>query len=399
MFNSDIHHIEDFDLKDQNVFIRADLNVPVSQGKVLNSYRITQALPTIQYALNQGARVILASHLGRPEGPDPQFSLSPVAEYLSEILDIDVFFVEEILSDAPLAISPSLKKNQLILLENLRFHPGEKSNDDILAQKLSKNIDIYINDAFGVCHRNQMSLSVLPQYVQKKGLGYLIQKELDVLNKIKNQPQRPFTAVLGGAKVKDKFNLILNLMDQVDCLAVGGAMAYGFLKAQNFSVEGVFVEKESVLLAQELIERMKVRKKQLFLPKDHIIAPEIQKTHLHRVTPDSNIPKGWRAFDIGPQTILYFTQAFEKAKTIFWNGPMGVFEIPEYAQGTRKLAQAMSRRETFCVVGGGDSARAVLQYGLSFDHISTGGGAALTYIQGRPLPGIESLRLKKQELL
>ena len=401
LLHSTISHIEDFELKDQNVFIRADLNVPISQGKIINSYRIMKALPTIQYALDQSARVILTSHLGRPNGKNSQLSLSPVAEMLSELLDNDVFFVEELLSDVPAVISPLLKQNQLIFLENLRFHPGELSNDFHLAQKLSKNIDIYINDAFGVCHRKHMSLSALPNQIQKKGWGYLIQKEMEFLNCIKNKPKRPFIAVLGGAKVKDKFDLILSLIDQVDVLVIGGAMAYVFLKAQGFSLGKTFVDMESLSLARELIQRTELRGKKLFLPKDHLIVPDIKKPHLCKTTLDENISEGSIGVDIGPKTVQYFESAFTTAQTIFWNGPMGMFEKTAYSQGTKKLAQAIGRQKAFCVVGGGDSARAVLQYGFEdqFDHVSTGGGAALTYIQGKCLPGIESLRMNKRESL
>ena len=399
ILNSTISHIEDFDLKDQNVFIRADLNVPISQGKVTNSYRIMKALPTIRYALDQSARVILASHLGRPNGKNSQLSLSPVAEMLSELLDIDVFFVEELLSDVPAVISPLLKKNQLIFLENLRFHPGEQFNDFHLAQKISKNVDIYINDAFGVCHRKHMSLSALPLQIQKKGWGCLIQKEMEFLDCIKNNPKRPFTAILGGAKVKDKFDLILSLIDQVDTLVIGGAMAYVFLKAQGFSLGKTFVDMESLSLARELIQRAELRGKKLFLPKDHLIVPDLKKPHLSKTTSDENISEGFIGVDIGPKTVQHFESAFTTAQTIFWNGPMGMFEKTAYGQGTKKLAQAIGRQKAFCVVGGGDSARAVLQYGFDdqFDHVSTGGGAALAYIQGKYLPGIESLRMDKRE--
>ena len=391
--------IENFDLKDQKVFIRADLNVPIFQGKVSNSYRIECALPTIRYALDQGARVILASHLGRPKGIEPELSLAPVAEKLSEILDVDVYFMEELVSDAPQVIAPLLKKNGLILLENLRFHPGEQQNDSKIAQQLAQDIDIYINDAFGVCHRKHMSLSALPQQMNRKGYGFLIQREFEFLNQIKSHSKNPFVTVLGGSKVKDKFDLILNLLDRSDKLVVGGAMAYVFLKAQGYATGDTPVEIEAVHLAQDIIKRMKWRKKELFLPWDHLIVPEIQKTNACRVTSDAHIPKGWKAVDIGPQTIEQFSKAFDSAKTIFWNGPMGLFEIENYSQGTRQIAQAIGKQDAFCVVGGGDSARAVLQYGYEshFDHVSTGGGASLAYIQDRPLPGIKSLVLRRTQ--
>ena len=394
-----VQSIEKFDLKDQRVFIRADLNVPIFQGRVLSSYRIQCALPTIRYALDQGARVILASHLGRPKGIEPELSLAPVAEKMSEILDVDVYFMEEIISDAPQVIAPLLKKNQLICLENLRFHKGEQNNDFTIARKLAEDIDVYINDAFGVCHRNHMSLSALPQQVEKKGYGFLIQKEFEFLDRIKTNPESPFVTVLGGAKVKDKFALILNLLDRSHKLVVGGAMAFVFLKAQGYSMGDSPVEMEAVNLAKDLIKRTQWRKKELILPCDHLIVPEIQKTNVCRVTPSAHIPEGWKAVDIGPKSIELFSQAFESAKTIFWNGPMGLFEIETYSQGTKKIAEAIGRQDAFRVVGGGDSVRAALQYGYedNFDHVSTGGGASLSYIQDLPLPGINSLLSKKSQ--
>ena len=389
-----ISHIEDFDLKDQRVFIRADLNVPIKDGKTADDYRIMNALPTIRYALDQGAKVLLASHLGRPNQPERKWSLAPVASALSEILDVDVFFTPELLSDVPLVVSPSLRKNQLILLENLRFHPGEKLNDVKLAEELAKNIDIYVNDAFGVCHRKHASLSALPRLISKKCIGYLIQKEIRMLDRLKNNPEHPFVVVLGGAKVQDKFNTILNLIDHADHLVIGGAMAYVFLKAQGRSLGNTKTSMEDVSLAEELMERMRVRKKNLHLPVDHIVVPEVHRVDLLKTTTSADVPDSWRAVDIGPQTCALFSKVFEKAKTIFWNGPMGFFEMPEYAKGTQTVAESIGKcREALRIVGGGDSTRAVFHFSLekSFDHVSTGGGASLAYIQGGCLPGLKSL--------
>ncbi len=387
--------IKDFDLEGQKVFIRADLNVPIRDGRVVNNHRIMNALPTIRYALDNKAKVILASHLGRPQGVVvPSLSLSPVGEVLSEVLDVDVFFEEELMSDVSEVISPSLKQNQLVLLENLRFHKGESLNDVELAQKFAKHIDIYINDAFGVCHRDHMSLSALPRLVEKKGIGYLVQSELEMLGKVRENPDRPFALVLGGAKVKDKFQMILKMIDHVDHLIVGGAISYVFLKAQGYSLGSTKVDYESVTLAKELMERMRLRNKELHLPLDHVIVPKVQRIDLAEVTPGPFVKESWSAVDIGPKTRKQFDGILKKAETIFWNGPMGVFEIPAYSEGTKSMIESMGRcSKAFRVAGGGDSARAVFHFQLQdhLDYISTGGGASLAYINGGLLPGLKYL--------
>ena len=386
--------IKDFDLNGKIVFIRADLNVPIKEGRVANNYRIMNALPTIRYALDNKAKVILASHLGRPKGIDPALSLAPVGEVLSEVLDVDVFFVQDLLSDVPEVISPSLKQNQLVLLENLRFHKGEASNDEDLAQKFAKNIDIYINDAFGVCHREHMSLSALPLFVEQKGVGYLVQTELEMLDKIRKNPDRPLTLVLGGAKVKDKFEIILKMIDHVDHLIIGGAISYVFLKALGCSLGSTKVEHESVTLAKELVDRMKLRDKSLHLPLDHVIVPELQRIDLAENTWDPSVKESWHAVDIGSKTRKYFDKVLKTSETIFWNGPMGIFEIPAYSKGTQSIIESIGRcSKAFRVAGGGDSARAVFQFQLQdhLDYISTGGGASLAYIYGGSLPGLKNL--------
>ena len=390
--------IEDFNLKDKKVFIRADLNAPIKQGVIQSPHRIINALPTIRCALDQKAKIILASHLGRPQGRQPALSLAPVAEKLGELLDIDVLFAENTISDVPALLASSLKENRLILLENLRFQSGEKSNDEDLARKLAQDIDIYINDAFGVCHRKHASLCALPEKIEKRGIGFLIKKEMEFLDQIRNNPQCPFTAVLGGAKVQDKMGLILSLIDNVDSMVVGGPMAYVFLKSQGADLGATPVDESLISKAGELIERFKARNKKIYLPIDHVTAPSMEKTHQAQTTKDVNIPKGHKAFDIGPRTVDYFAEAFGGVKTIFWNGPMGVFEIEAYETGTKKIAQLIAQTtNTFKVVGGGDSARAIEKYSLSssIDHVSTGGGASLAYIQGKKLPALESVKQKR----
>ena len=386
--------IEQLELKDKKVFIRCDLNVPIENGKILNNHRLLNALPTIRYALDQKARVTLASHLGRPEGKDLKLSLAPAAGALGEVLDVDVFFVEDFFGDARSVLSPSLKENQLLFLENLRFHPGEKKNSEEFASLLAQNIDVYINDAFGVCHRQHASLSALPKKIEKKGIGFLIQKEMEMLDRLRLNPRRPFTAVLGGAKVKDKLELIFSLMDHADHLVIGGKMAYCFLKAQGHGLGTTAIEDEDLSAAREITKRAQGRGKQLYLPLDHIISPAVEKTHLCRESQGPDVPEGFTAFDIGPQTRKYFQSALRSAHTIFWNGPMGVFEVPPYSEGTKSIAQAIGRcSSAFKIVGGGDSARAVHHYRMKdlFDHVSTGGGAAMAYIQGKTLSGIENL--------
>lgn len=389
-------NIDDFNLDGQRVFIRSDLNVPIDDsGKVLDAHRIHQALPTIRYALERGAKVIVASHLARPDGVDLKYSLMPVADKLSELLDVDVFFAEEVLSCAPEAIARSLKQNQLIVLENLRFHSGEMENDSELAKSIAQYVDIYINDAFGVCHREHMSLSALPKYVEKKGIGFLIKKEIEYLDKIKKEPAHPFALVLGGGKVPDKLALVESMVDKVDKVIVGGAMAYVFLKAQGVKLGDTKVYPGAVGMARDLMDRLEAKGKTLYLPVDHVVVPKIQKTAQAFNTLGESVPTSHIAVDIGPQTRAIYKDALSKVKTVFWNGPMGIFEIPEYARGTKSMIDSIAALPTdvFSVIGGGDSARAVFEYKMAdhFSHVSTGGGASLAYIQDRTLAGFKNL--------
>lgn len=392
-----IKSIEDFDLKDKKVFLRLDLNVPMKDGHITDETRILAALPTIKYALEKGARLIVASHLGRPKGPsDMSASLQPVAERLGELLDKSVIFIEDPKSDAPKALLKTLAKNQFLVLENLRFAKGETEDDEDFARRLASYTEIYINDAFGASHRAHASIHKLPTLIKNKGIGFLIKKEIEVLDQVLNEPEHPFYTVLGGAKVSDKIDVIENLIARVDVFCIGGAMAYTFLKAQDFTVGKSLIENAKLKYAKELIARIGARKKKLYLPIDHMIVSDIGDPSGLSLCDSVEIPENKIAVDIGPKTRALFANELAKAKTIFWNGPMGIFEVPEYAAGTMSVAKSITSGDAFTLVGGGDSAAAVNQSGLAdkISHISTGGGASLEFLQGDALPGLEVLRGK-----
>jgi phosphoglycerate kinase len=398
-----ISSIEDFDLKNKKVFIRLDLNVPLKDKVITDDTRIRAALPTIEYALKNQAHIILCSHLGRPEKPEDRkkLSLEPVAKRLSDLLKVDVHLVEDPASDTPRALLPTLRENQIVLLENIRFDPGEEKNSVELANRLASYTDIYINDAFGASHRAHASIVALPALIKKKGLGYLMKREIEMLDRILLEPERPFVSILGGAKVSDKIGLIENLMEQIDTFLIGGAMAYTFLAAQKISVGKSRTEKDRINLAQELLGRFEARGKRILLPIDHVIARELKPGAENKITTGPSIEEGWMGLDIGPKTVELFKKEIQNAKTIFWNGPMGVFETPPFEKGTFAVAQALARSEGTTIVGGGDSVSAVNQSGLAskMSHISTGGGASLEYLQGDKLPGLEALRPSTRKLV
>lgn len=396
-----IKSIEDFQIEDKRLFLRLDFNVPLDDaGRITDDTRLRAAMPTINYAIDKGAKIILASHLGRPKGPQDRdkFSLEPVADYLNEALKKEIILVEEPRGYATKALLAGLKPSQIILLENLRFDPGEENNDRDFATALASFTDIYINDAFGASHRAHASIVALPEQVEKKGIGFLMRKEIEMLDTIRLHPEPPFLTILGGAKVSDKIDVIEVIMDKVDVMVIGGAMAYTFLAAQGMSTGKSLVEKDKVKFAGELMERAKHRKKRILLPVDHKITTDIKDTKSLRATTNSGIPEGWMGVDIGPRTIQLYSAEITRAKTIFWNGPMGVFETPEFAVGTFAMAEAISTSGALSVVGGGDSAAAAQASGLAdkFSHISTGGGASLEYLQGERLPGLEALRPPKR---
>lgn len=393
-----IKSIENFQLEDKRLFLRLDLNVPLDDDlNITDDTRIRAAMPTIRYAIDKGAKIILSSHLGRPKGkPEDRekFSLEPVASYLNTVLKKEIILVEEPAANATKQLLAGLKPSQIIMLENLRFDPGEEKNDREFAQKLASFTDIYINDAFGASHRAHASIVGLPELVDKRGLGFLMKKEIEMLDRVRLNPESPFIAVLGGAKVSDKIDVIEMLMDKVDSLIIGGAMAYTFLASQNVGIGKSLVEKDKVKFAGELMERAKARRKKLLIPIDHRITKDIKDTFSLKVTEGVLIPEGWLGVDIGPKTEALYAAEIRRAKTVFWNGPMGVFETPEFAEGTFGVARAITESSAITVVGGGDSAAAAHASGLAdkFSHISTGGGASLEFLQGEPLPGIGALK-------
>jgi phosphoglycerate kinase len=395
-----IKTIEDFDLKEKRVFIRVDFNVPMEEKDgaqvITDDTRIRAALPTIRYAMEKGAKIVLASHLGRPESrDDKQYSMEPVAERLGELLKAEVILVDDPTSEAPKGLLPGLRPNQLIMLENLRFEKGETKNSREFALQMAAYTDVYINDAFGASHRAHASIEALPQAIDKKGIGFLIKKEIEMLDVLLHEPKLPYMVILGGAKVSDKIPVIEAMIDKVDQFFVGGAMAFTFLQANGNAVGNSRVEKDKVSFAKEMIKRIEARGKKILLPIDHVIANDFLAPSKIETTKDANIPAGFMGLDIGPKTRELYRKELARAKTVFWNGPMGVFERAEFAKGSFQIAETLSQlTEAMTIVGGGDSAAAAEASGYAgqMTHISTGGGASLEYLQGDKLPGLEVLR-------
>ncbi|HWP49229.1 MAG TPA: phosphoglycerate kinase [Candidatus Limnocylindrales bacterium] len=390
--------VDDLNLKGLRVLIRVDFNVPLNEaGEITDDTRIRETLPTLQKILRDKGKLILMSHLGRPKGQrDPSLSLKPVAERLSELLGIPVYMAPDCVGEEVERMVNSLKPGEVLMLENLRFHPEEEANDPTFARQLARLGDVYVNDAFGTAHRAHASTEGVTKFFKKCAAGYLMQKELKFLGKALENPEKPFVTILGGAKISGKIDVIRNLLPKVDYLLIGGGMMFTFLKAQGFEIGKSLLESDKIPLARELLNQDKKGGAQWLLPIDCVVADELSETAVTRVVPIHEIPQDMIGVDIGPQTIAKFTEIIHQGKTLLWNGPMGVFEIDKFARGTEAIARAMAEateKGAISIVGGGDSAAAVAKAGLThkMSHISTGGGASLEFLEGKVLPGVAAL--------
>lgn len=387
--------VRDIDVAGKKVLVRVDFNVPLdkSSGQVSDDTRIKAALPTIQYLREQKAKVVLVSHLGRPKGKiNDQYKMDPVAARLSELLGSAVKKVDECVGELPQAVVNGMSDGEVIILENVRFHPEEEKNVSEFAQELAKLADVYVNDAFGTAHRAHASTEGVAKFLPAVA-GFLMERELDMLGQLLAAPQRPFIAIMGGAKVSDKIPVIANLFDKVDGLIIGGGMANTFLSAMGYATGNSLVETDKVELAGSLMKEAESKKIDFLLPIDLVVAPEVKPEAERKTVLANEIPDGWMALDIGPQSAQFFTEAIKAAKTVMWNGPMGVFEMEPFAKGTEAIADALATVKATTVIGGGDSVAAVKKAGLAekMTHISTGGGASLEFLEGKQLPGVVAL--------
>jgi phosphoglycerate kinase len=386
--------LADLDASGQRVFVRADLNVPIRDGEVTDDLRVRSSVPTLRHLLDQGARVVVASHLGRPKGePDPTSSMAPVGALLAELLGSEVVVATDVVGDDARAKAEALEAGQVLLLENLRWDPGETKNDEAFADALASFADVYVDDAFGAAHRAHASISGIPARLPGYA-GFLLERELEVLGGLLADPARPYVAVLGGAKVSDKLTVLDNLLQRVDAIAVGGAMAFTFLVAEGIEVGASRVERDQVDTVRDLVAAARDRGVEVLLPEDVVVAAEFAEHATPEIVPVGAMPADKLGLDVGPETAGHYAEAIGRAGSVFWNGPMGVFEWEAFAAGTRTVAQAVAAARGFTVVGGGDSAAAIRAFGLAdqVDHVSTGGGASLELLEGKDLPGVVALR-------
>ena len=386
--------VKDIDLKDKKVLVRCDFNVPMDENKsITDNRRIVAALPTIKYLLEQNCKVVLCSHLGRPKGEfKPEYSLKPVAKELSKLLGQEVIMAEDVIGEDAKNKAENLKNGEVLLLENVRFHREETDNDPEFAKELASFGEVFVNDAFGTAHRAHASTEGVTKYLPAVS-GFLIEKELKFLGEALENPERPFVAILGGSKVSDKIGVIENLLEKVDTLIIGGGMAYTFFKAQGYSVGDSLCEEDKCDLASEIMQKAKEKGVKFLLPIDNKVGKEFKPDTESKTVKSTEIPDGWEGLDIGEETIKLYKEELQNAKTIVWNGPLGVFEFDQFAVGTNEIAKALGDIDAIKIIGGGDSAAAVEKAGLAdrMTHISTGGGASLEFLEGKKLPGIEAL--------
>lgn len=389
--------VKDIDVRGKKVLVRCDFNVPQDEnGKITDNRRIVAALDTIKYLLDENAKIILCSHLGRPKGEvNPEFSLKPVADEISKLLGKEIKLAKDVVDGDAIALTSNMKEGEIVLLENVRFESGEEKNDEELSKKFASMAEIFVNDAFGTAHRAHSSTTGVANFLPAVS-GFLIEKELNFMGNALENPERPFMAILGGKKVSDKIGVIESLLEKVDVLMIGGAMAYTFFKSIGYNVGNSICELDKLELASELMEKAKLKGVKLMLPIDTKVGKEFDKNTESKIVKYSEIPDNWEGFDIGPETISLYSEELKKAKTVIWNGPLGLFEFDQFAIGTNEIAKVLSECDAITIIGGGDSASAIEKAGLSekFSHISTGGGASLEFLEGKKLPGIEALQDK-----
>lgn len=392
--------LTDIQVKDKKVLMRVDFNVPLKDGVITDDNRIVQALPSINYVVEHGGLLILTSHLGRPDGkPNADFSLKAVADHLASLVDTKVHFATDCIGDEAKKVIEQANFGEIVLLENVRFHKEETDNDEIFSGQLASHADIFVNDAFGSSHRAHASVAGVTKFMEQSASGFLLEKEIKYLSESVNNPDRPFVAILGGAKVSDKIGVIENLLNKVDTIIIGGGMTYTFYKALGLPIGNSLLEEDKIELAKELIQKAKTAGVKLMLPMDSVVAKEFDNDAEHKVVNDNGIEDGWMALDIGPQSAISYGNVIKMAKTVLWNGPMGVFEMSNFADGTFAVAESLAEATKFgatTIIGGGDSAAAIKKSGLSdqVSHVSTGGGASLEYLEGKELPGVSSLTNK-----